>query len=133
MQVNDLQVGKFLRNSGQHLKSKGGAVCSLGSTGGGYCVWPLYIKSDRKPVGLPFRRQTEHISMLSLVQTYIDERSSWLPDLSDSSMSANFLKFCLLNIQTCLFLSGMEPKPCVLRFKYPTLLNQTTLWFYWQS
>ena len=43
VQVNDLQVGKFLRNSGQHLKSKGGAVCSLGSTGGVDTAYGLFI------------------------------------------------------------------------------------------
>ena len=82
VQVNDLQVGQFLRNSGQRLKSKGGAVCSLGSTGGVDTAYGLFIwsqtgnhygslsdnrrstpvadyqmvqTSDRKPVGLPFR------------------------------------------------------------------------------
>ena len=44
------------------LTSKDRSVCSFGSTGSGYCVWPLCIRqisdnqtSDRKPVGLPFR------------------------------------------------------------------------------
>ena len=43
------------------IKRRGGVL--LGEhRGGGYCVWPLYMKSDRKPLWFPFRQQTEHTS-----------------------------------------------------------------------
>ena len=48
VQVNDLQVGKFLRNSGQRLKSKGGGGVLLGVHRGVDTAYSLFgIKADR--------------------------------------------------------------------------------------
>ena len=48
------------------IKRRGGVL--LGEhRGGGYCVWPLYMKSDRKPFWFPFSQQTG--SLLASYQT----------------------------------------------------------------
>ena len=102
------------------LTSKGRSVCSFGSTGGGYCVWPLCIKadccgplqtvrwfrqSDRKPVGLPFRLQRENISILSCIPTKRNQLSTDVrrsPFLSRKELRMELCPLAGFRMLTCI-------------------------------
>ena len=82
VQVNDLQVGKFLRNSGQHLKSKGGAVCSLGSTGGWILRMASLYEVRPETIMVPFQT-TDGAHQLQTIRWFRLQTGSLLGFLSD--------------------------------------------------
>ena len=84
-------IGNPSRVSGWRLTSKGGAACSFGSTGGGFCEWPLlwkrhmelsarfpslkhtaiYFPPSAQQMVRPFSPERETCYMLSVRATFV--------------------------------------------------------------
>ena len=79
-------VGKFLRDSGRRLKSKGGSVCSFGSTGGGCCTW---LKDSFEFRVCEWRGGVEqHITVIS-IDSHI---SFYFPPASSTDRAVNIIE-----------------------------------------
>ena len=88
VQVNDLQVGTSWTDVGRCLNFNMAGRCnSSGIAGGGYCVWPLYIKSDRK--------DSEHLHAFLYIKDRLEVRGrSYEKDAEDFYKRIYLTSFC---------------------------------------